>query len=365
MGAGAKPTRHIKWRAFPGRRQILKRQILRLTLCVWSGLGCGLAHAQTIVQAATAQPAIWRSRADVAASLAAQQTANLSATLAGTVTGVYFTSGAQVAAGQVLVQLDDGPGEAQLALDQAKLVQAGRDLARTEKLLSINGASTAALELASAELAEAKAQVGLDQANLAQLRITAPFAGVVGIRNIDPGDYLQAGQNVVTLTGTGPLRVLFSVPQTEAGGLALGDDFTLRVPAGTGPAEIAEGQVTALSPQIDAATNARAVEGRIISGGSKMLPGMSGVLDIATGVPLPAFAVPSAALNDSTLGPLVFRLAPGKDGTYLAEPVYVTIDGDQSGDTLISTAGLRAGDKVVALGGFKLNAGDSVSLQGP
>jgi len=346
----------------------LNPKIKAVAICAWGLLGVCPAAAQnagpTPVEAAPLQQAVWRTRVELSASLQAQQNATLAPALGGVVTGVLFHSGQQVAAGQVLVQLDNGPGAAQLALDEARLAQAQRDFTRTQKLMAIAGSSESALEQAAAQAAEAKAQVGLDEANLAQLQITAPFAGTAGIRKVDVGDYLPAGQAVVSLTGNGPLRVLFSIPQTEAGDIAPGEKFSLQVPMESNGSMTAQGEVVALSPQIDPATNARDVEGRVDGDAAGLLAGMSGVVDIATGAPLPAFSVPSTALNDSTLGPFLFVITPGAHGDTLST-VYVTIYGNANGDTLVSTSGLSANEQVVALGGFKLTDGASVSPETP
>jgi RND family efflux transporter MFP subunit len=320
------------------------------------------ACAQTTpVQVATLTPAIWRSGAEVAASLVAARSATLAPARAGLVTAVSFQSGQAVAAGAILVQLDDEAETAQLALDQARLTQAASALRRTRNLLEIAGASQSALEDATAAAAEAAAQVALDQANLAQTRITAPFAGTAGIRNIDPGDYLQAGQAVVTLTAPGPLRVLFAIPQSEAGSVKPGDPFTLAIPAGPGAAMAATGHLTALSPAQDTATNAQAAEGRLDNPPAAFIPGMAGVVTIATGAPQPAFAVPTTALNDSTLGPFLFVLSP----TNTLTTVYVSIDATEGGTTLIAPGTLSAGQKIVALGGFKLTDGATVTPEAP
>lgn len=349
------------------RETSIRNPNLTAVFCAWALLAAAPAAAQTAppsagtpVQTATLQPILWRNRIEVTASLAAQQSATLAAARSGTVTAIRFHSGEQVAAGQILIQLANGPETAQLALDKARLDQAVRDNARAQKLIAINGASQSALEQTAALAAEAKAQISLDEANLAQLQITAPFAGTTGIRNIDAGDYLQAGQPVLTLTAYGPLRVLFSVPQTEEGNLALGDPFTLTTPA-TNAALSASGSVVALSPQIDPATNARDIEGRITSNTPGLLPGMFGVVDIATGAPIPAFAVPSTALTDSTLGPYLYVLHPTGTDTATLGAVYVTIYGTQGNTTYIGASNLQAGANIVAIGGFKLSDGAAVA----
>lgn len=333
-------------------------RISALAICAWTVLGACPAAAQTIVPAVALTATMYRSHIEVAAAIQAQQSAALAAARSGTVTKIYFASGAQVAAGTILLQLANAPEAAQLALDQARLTQTGRDFSRTQKLMSISGASQSALEQAAAANAEAAAQVGLDQANLAQLQLVAPFAGIVGIRGTDVGDYVQAGTPIVTLTAPGPLRVLFSVPQSEAAALAIGDSFALKIPtAGT---QIAvSGSVAALSPALNPATNARDVEG-LVPATPGILSGMFGVVDIATGAPTPAFTVPSTALNDSALGPYLYLIQNN-----VLHAVYVTIDGTAGGSTIISAAGLNPGQKIVAIGGFKLTDGQTVTPQAP
>jgi multidrug efflux pump subunit AcrA (membrane-fusion protein) len=276
------------------------------------------ALAQTAVETAVLTPATWRTQVEIAGSLLAPQSAVLSPARGGVVSAVSFQSGDAVAKGQVLVQLQAGPEQAQLALDDARLAQAQRDFARTQKLMSIAGSSQSALEQAAAAASEAKAQVALDEASLAQ---------------------------------------------TEAGDLARGNAFTFTAPQTEGAAT-APGYITALSPALDTTTDARPVEGRIDAAGA-LLPGMSGVVSIATGAPLPAFAVPSTALNDSTLGAYLFVLQPAGGATYTLATVYVTILGTRGDRSFVSTNGLQAGADVVAIGGFKLTDGASVTLQNP
>jgi RND family efflux transporter MFP subunit len=330
-----------------------------LAVAVFCMGGTAFADAPVPVKAVTLHPAIWRGSITLAASVAAAQSAALAAARPGRVVAVLYTSGETVPAGAVLVKLDDAPEQAQFALDDAKRRQADSALARAQKLMSIAGASRAALEQAQADSAEAKAQVQYDEALLSQLQITAPFAGTLGIRDISAGDYVQQGQVVAHLTQAAPLRVLFSVPQTEAAGIAIGDAFTLSAAA------IVAGKITALSPEIDFTTNAREAEGVITDPPGALLPGMFGTVTLAEGAAQPAFAVPPAALNDSALGPFLFVLAPAGSGTYTLHTVYVTKLGDAGEQTFVGTDGLQAGEEVLAIGGFKLTDGTSVSLQAP
>ncbi len=292
----------------------------------------------------------------------ALQNARLAAERPGQVVAVLYTSGETVAAGTLLVRLDDAPEQAQLTLDQARADEAGRALARDVKLLKIAGASEAAFEQAEADLAEARAQVKLDNAALSQLNIVAPFSGVLGIRKISEGDYVQVGQQVAQLTQSGKLRVLFSVPQTEAGDLQPGDGFALNVASLPADSGAMQGRITALSPQVDTTTDARDVEGVVTSAAPGLLPGMVGIVTLQTGAPQPAFLLPATAMNDDTLGRFIYVLDATGPGTYDARAVYVTEFAQSGQDAVIGVDGLRAGEKVVAEGGFKLQDGASVTL---
>lgn len=303
----------------------------------------------------------WRTTVELSAHLAAVQLATLAPGRGGVVTKVNFQSCQRVTAGEVLVVLDVDPEQAQLALDEAKLTEAIRTLDRTRKLMSISGASQSALEQAEAALAEDQARLRLDQATLAQGEIIAPFNGTTGLRDIDPGDYVSAGQKVVTLAAAGRLKVYFSVPQSEAAGLTPGESFSFTAPVGGRVDATAAGKLVALSPTLDRITDARPAEGRLEDENPALLSGMSGVVKIATGAVFAAFSVPSTALNDSMLGPYVFVVTPGKSGGVL-HSVYVKILDSDGKNSIVQASGLKVGEHIVSLGGFKLNNGQRVSL---
>jgi membrane fusion protein (multidrug efflux system) len=333
--------------------------------CFWfAGGAFAQSTAPVPVRTALLQATTWRGTVQLSATVDAEQDSTLAAERAGRIVAVTFSSGQTVPAGALLVQLDDGPEAAQLALDQARLEESGRESAREAKLMTIAGASQAALDQAEAAQAEARAQVALDQADMAQLRITAPFAGTIGIRKISAGDYLQQGATVASITQTAPLRVLFSVPQTESGGITIGDAFTLSAPSQPEGAASVTGSITALSPLVEQNTNARDAEGVVTGNSQGLLPGMLGTITLQTGAPKPAFLVPTTALNDSVLGRFIFVLQAASGG-YTLKTVYVTTYGEAGDDTAVSSVGLAAGQRVVALGGFKLTDGAAVSIESP
>ncbi len=322
--------------------------------------GLSQADAPTPVQTAPLIATTWRPTVEVAAQIDAMQKATLAAERPGRVTAVLFASGETVAAGTLLVKLDDAAEQAQLDVDTAKLTEAENTLARARKLITIAGASQAALEQAEADAAEDRAQLAADRATLAQLNITAPFAGTLGIRKISAGDYLAQGQQVAQITQTAPLRVLFSIPQTEAGGITTGETFYLQAAAIPGDPITANGTITALSPMVDTTTNARDAEGLITDKTTSLLPGMFGTVTLQTGTPEPAYEVPDTALNDSVIGRYVFTLQPSGH-TAILHTVYITEYGQNGPNAIIATTGLTAGERVVALGGFNLSDGTAVT----
>lgn len=306
----------------------------------------------------------WRARAELAANLVASQNATLAPARGGVVTAVNFHSGQSVNKGDVLVVLDVGPERAQLALDRAKLREAQQALARAQKLAQISGTSRAALEQAQADEAEAQAQINYDQTTLQQGEVIAPFSGVIGIRKIDPGDYVQAGQTVATLAAPGRLKLYFAIPQAQAYNIEPGARLIFTAPVGSGINIRADGTLTALSPVLDSATDAWQAEGYLNNVTPALRSGMNGVVTIATGPSFKAFAVPNTALNDSMLGPYVLVVAK-QHGMEMVHSIYVKVLSNAGTTSIITGPDLRAGEDIVAIGGFKLTDGQPVSLQAP
>jgi RND family efflux transporter MFP subunit len=326
--------------------------------------GLAQADAPTPVQTAALIATTWRPTIEVSAQIDAMQNATLAAERPGRVTAVLFTSGQTVPAGMLLVKLDDDAEQAQLDVDTAKLTEAENTLARSRKLMTIAGASQATLEQAQADAAEDRAQLAADRASLAQLNITAPFSGTLGIRKISAGDYLSQGQTIAQITQTAPLRVLFSVPQTEAGGITTGEPFSLAAAAIPGNPITANGTITALSPMVDPTTNARDAEGLITDTNNQLLPGMFGTITLQTGTPEPAYEVPDTALNDSVLGRYLFALQPAGPA-FTLHTIYVTQLAQTGNTATIAITGLTPATRIVSLGGFKLTDGTTVTPERP
>lgn len=326
--------------------------LLMLPALMASGLARAAAPAVPVTHP---RPAVYRAEIEVAGEVAAVKGAVLAASQAGRVASVDFTSGEMVKQGAVLVRLDDEVEQARIALDEAKRLAARRTLARDLRLRAIAGVAQAQLEAAEAVVAETTAQIALDRAKADKLRIIAPFAGRLGIRRVSPGDYLQPGGMVASITQTSPLRVLFSVPETELDGLKPGDGFTISVPQGGAH----RGEITALSPRISAKTRARMVEGRLANAAGALLPGMSGTVRLRTGAAVAAFSVPATALNYGPVGSYLYAVSESK-GDAVVHAVYVHVLSSVGKEALVRARGLNAAGEIVALGGFRLREGETV-----
>lgn len=306
----------------------------------------------------------WRAQAELSANLVASQNATLAPARGGVVTAVNFHSGQSVHKGDVLVVLDVGPERAQLALDRAKLREAQQALTRAQELAKISGTSRAALEQAQADEAEALAQINYDEATLQQGEVVAPFSGTVGIRKVDPGDYVQAGQTIVTLAAPGRLKLYFAIPQAQAYNIEPGARLIFTAPVGSGINIRADGTLTALSPVLDSATDAWQAEGFLDHVTPALRSGMNGVVTIATGPSFKAYTVPNTALNDSMLGPYILVVAK-QHGMEMVHSIYVKVLSNAGTTSVITGPDLRAGEDIVAIGGFKLTDGQPVSVRAP
>lgn len=300
----------------------------------------------------------YRAKIEVSGQIAAVQSATLAAQRAGVISAVLFHSGQTVAKGALLLRMTDAVERAQVALDQAKVEQARRALARDRKLRAISGVSQAQIETDQATAAEAGAQRALDTARENRRVIRAPFAGILGIRRVSTGDYIAGGATITTITQTSPLRVLFAVPETELAGIGFGDEFHFTLPVADKSAHT--GRILALSPALNTTTRARMVEGRVANASGALLPGAFGVVDIATGTPVAARAIPATAINYGPLGAFIYA-AVGHGNATIAHAVYIKVLATHGPTAIIAATGMADVTRVVAIGGFKLHDGETIT----
>jgi len=313
----------------------------------------------------------WEHVIGAVASLNAVQGVNVTAQIAGNVTGIYFHSGEKVKAGQRLVQVDDSTQLAQLRADEANESLAAINVERTQNLIAHQAASQSQLDTYVASLASSKAIVALDKATLRKLNITAPFSGYLGIRQVSLGQYLSPGTAVVVINKWTPIYADFNIPQNESPELAVGRKVDLSVDAF--PRHKFVGKIQAISSSVD--TNSRTVQVQAEFKNRHLLlrPGMFGEVSVHTGVEHSYAVVPDTAITYNTYGDYVYliiskpateagKIAP-KNARYekIVREVPVVTGPQRDGMTAV-LSGLKVGQVVVSAGQIQLHPGAVVKI---
>ncbi len=295
-------------------------------------------------------------------TIAAVRGVTVSADLAGIVARIGFESGKAVKQGDVLVELDTRQERAQLAA-----AEAARDLARLnlERARGLNAEGvTARADFDQAEAAqkEADARVGEIRATIERKTIRAPFAGSLGIRQINLGQYLNEGAPVVPLQSLDPIFVNFSVPQQQLANLRLG--ASVRVTA-EGAGVSSTGRVTAVDSVVDPATRNVQVQATLGNADAKLRPGMFVQSSLSIGSSNSAVTVPTSAINYAPYGDSVFVVEDLKDPkgqTYRGVRQQFVKLGGGRGDQVAIVSGVKSGEEIVTSGVFKLRNGAAVQV---
>jgi membrane fusion protein (multidrug efflux system) len=353
---------------------MIKRMIIMLVLLVliagafvaWKihAMHAGMAQmaaswAPPVVSTVKAAKQDWQPRLDSVGTIRAINGADLSSEVAGIVDKLSFDSGADVEQGAVLVQLRDDDEVAQLHALEATARLAQVTLDRDIRQLKEQAVSQATVDHDHASLNSAKAQ----QAVIDKKTIRAPFAGHLGIRQVDVGQYLNPGAAIVTLQQLDPLYVDFSVPEQALSQLAA--DLPVTLKTDSYPDQDFTGKITAINSRIDEATRNISVRAAFANPDHRLLPGMFGHVVVDTGAPTQYITLPQTAIVFNTYGNTVYILQT-KDGTdgkpqqTVQQSVVVT--GETRGDQVAILSGVKEGDEVVASGQVKLRNGMGVTV---
>jgi membrane fusion protein (multidrug efflux system) len=315
------------------------------------------------VTTVVAQQAEWSNTIDAVGSIAPMKGVTLSADLAGVVAAVSFNSGAHVAEGQVLVQLDIRQEKAQLASAEAQLELARVNLDRSKALLDQKAIAQSDYDVASAQFKSAEAAVGQAQATIDRKTIRAPFAGVTGIRQVNVGQYVTSGDAIVPLQALDAVFMNFSVPQQDIGALKAGSEVVAPV-EGSKDTEF-RGRVSAIDPVVNDATRNVQVQATFPNPRGELKPGMYATVRVVLGQAQPTVALPASAINYAPYGNSVFILEnmKGQDGkTYLGVRQQFVKLGRSEGDQVSILDGVKAGDQVATSGVFKLRPNAAVKV---
>jgi membrane fusion protein (multidrug efflux system) len=308
-----------------------------------------------------AEEVVWEGSLAAIGTVKAVQGVTVAADLAGIVERIAFESGEPVTQGKVLVVLDARQEEAQLAAAQSQLELARLQLERFTGLRQKGVASQAEYDAAIAAHAQAEARVGEINATIARKTIRAPFTGLLGIRQVNLGQYLSPGDAVVSLQSLDPIFVDFSVPQHQVGRLAAGTAVEAAAEEGTGPG--VAGRVSAVDSVVDAATRNVQVRAIFTNPEGALRPGMFVEMGIASGEATSLIALPASSISYAPYGDSVFiveEMEAPNGSVYLgARQQFVSL-GPSRGDQVAVLSGLSPGQEVVSSGVFKLRGGAAV-----
>ncbi|WP_407275264.1 efflux RND transporter periplasmic adaptor subunit [Halothiobacillus sp. DCM-1] len=310
------------------------------------------------------EPSEWQPKIEAVGTLRAVQSTNLTTEVSGLIKAIHFKSGESVKAGQVLLELNADPLKAQLPQLQANVTLAEQNLQRDRAQLKIQAVSQAVIDSDEATLKSAKSQLDAQNALIAQKTLRAPFAGVLGIRQVDLGQFLAAGTAVVSLQHLDPMYLDFKIPQSQLHLIQIGDALTVETNAA--PGQTFQGKIQAIEPQIDTATRNLTVRAEIANPDGKLLPGVFATAQLRQGNPESFLTLPTTAIAYNPYGSTVFVVVDkgqGADGKpqQVAEQRFVTT-GMTRGDQTAILSGLKAGETVVTAGQIKLRNGTPVLI---
>lgn len=320
------------------------------------------------ISAALAEEQPWQGRLPAIGTLKAYQGVDLSAEVDGIVREVLFESGQQVTLGQPLIQLDSEVERASLATAEAERSLAQVEFERGRSLVSRQNISKSEFDRLASTLQKATASVAQLKAQLDKKRILAPFAGTIGIRQVDPGNYLSPGAPIATLQDLSRLHVDFFLPEQKAPQLAVGQRVLVNVAAY--PGESFAGEIAAINPKVEDDTRNLQVRATLANPDERLLPGMFANLEVLLVDDRRYVVVPETAITYTLYGNSVYVIDEKKDEDGQADDgkPYLVVErrfvetGERRAGRVTILKGLAAGEQVVTSGQLKLDNGSHVAI---
>ncbi|MEN6623177.1 MAG: efflux RND transporter periplasmic adaptor subunit [Smithella sp.] len=316
------------------------------------------------VSAMKAVPQEWQEQIQAVGTLRAVHGVDLANEIAGIVQSIHFKSGDNVKAGQVLLQVNADSDIAQL-----RVLTAAADLAqsvydRNRKQFEVQAISKASLDVDAADLKGKQFQVAQQTALVKKKTIRAPFAGRLGISSVNAGQYLNAGDKIITLQALDSIYIDFFLPQQDFSRIAINQEVTVVTDAY--PDATFKGKVSAINPKVDPQTRNVQVEALIANPQHKLLPGMYATIKVQAGAARHYLTLPRTAVTFNPYGETVYiveQKATAKDGkpSLSVRQTFVTL-GPARGDQVAVTKGIKEGELVVTSGQLKLRNGSPVII---
>ena len=327
----------------------------------------GLRNPPQTVSTITAATQSWQQRLEAVGSVRAKEGAGLSAQASGIVKAIHFQSGAKVEKGTLLVELEAADDIAHLEALKAMEALAQLNYDRDSQLLKTDAVSKQTADTDLATLKSNQAQVAQQQALVGYKSITAPFSGRLGIRQVDLGQYIAPGTQIVTLQRLDPIFVDFYLPQQSLAEIKVGQTVTAKVD--TWPDLKFTGKILAINPLVDTASRNVQVRATFSNPDEKLLPGMFVTVDIDVGAPQHYVMLPKTAIYYNSYGDIAYVVKEegekgrqtGGEKQYVAQQVFVKT-GDTRGDQVAVLTGVEPGAVVVSAGQNKLHNGSPVKI---
>jgi len=322
------------------------------------------ASPPVTVSAVTAVINEWQPQISAVGSLRAVRGVEVASEIAGLVQSVHFKSGDTVTAGQLLIQLNADSDIAQL-----QTITAAHDLSqsiyeRNKKQFVAQAVSKASLDADAADLKVKQAQVAQQQAMVSKKTIRAPFAGRLGISSVNPGQYLNPGEKIVTLQELDSIYVDFYLPQQELSRVS--SKQAVVAVTDTYPDKKYNGKISAISPKVDPQTRNVQIEALIANPRHQLLPGMYATIKVQAGASKRYLTIPRTAVTFNPYGETVYiveekgAMKDGKPSLFVRQ-TFVTL-GPARGDQVAIIKGLKEGERIVTSGQIKLKSGNQVVI---
>ena len=318
----------------------------------------GNAQPPATVTAMAVKAEPWQKQLSAVGTLRAVQGVDISSEVEGVIKKVYVKSGDEVKKGDLLLELDADQEIAKLAALTASRELAQINDKRNREQLQAHTISRAQADATAAELDRSKAEEQAQIAAIAKRRIRAPFAGRLGVVTVNPGQFINRAEKVMTLQNTNALFVDFNLPQKELNKLKTGQKIAIDSDTGVHR----DGSINAINPKVDPTTRNIAIEGMIGNTDNSLLPGMFVNVHIDVGAPEQLLTLPQTAVSYNPYGSTVFVAEESKPADGEGKPVLTARQvfvktGARRGDQIAILDGIKAGDRVVTSGQLKLKNG--------
>ncbi len=318
-----------------------------------------MAPPPEAVSTARAEKRLWQEELTAVGSLSPVQGVTISAELSGVVRKIGFENGARVERGDLLVQLDTDLEEAQLRSAEAQAELAQLELERGRKLRDDRTIAKSEWDAVESRHKQAVASVEALRATIAKKTLKAPFSGRAGIRRVNVGQFVDAGNPIVSLQSMDPIYADFFLPQQRLSQLSTG--LKVRVETDAFPGQSFEGTLTAINAEVDEATRNILLQATVPNPGGTLRPGMFARVAVVLPEKKEVLTIPATSILYAPYGITVFVVEGGEGGTKVARQRFVRL-GPTLGDYVAVTEGLEAGAEVVSAGAFKLRNGMPVAI---